>query len=183
MYSKRKSPNTKKYWLVAAVVFVIAAVGAGLELSGTTNVFGNASEEPESQLPGLNEINYGPPTEEEQAAGDKRKEEIVAQEQAPQPLPEGATVAIVDASQYEDEVEVRSFVSNIVSDGECTITFEQDTQSITKTVNAFAEASTTLCLSLVVPRSEFPSTGEWTVTVTYKNDTIMGSASRTLVLE
>jgi hypothetical protein len=79
-----------------------------------------------------------------------------------------ANVVIVDASQYGQAVEVRSFVSNHIQEGVCTIRFSKDGRSFSQTTPARPDATTTICLSIEVPRAQFTSTGEWDVMVEYE---------------
>jgi hypothetical protein len=131
-------------------------------------------------------INYGPPTEKEQEVGDDIKKDIVEedkQEQGPQPTIKKASVVITDASQYGNEIEVRSFVSNIYENGTCTITFTKGSSSFSKQSPATKEASNTLCKAVVVPRSSFSSSGAWKVTVEYQSANAAGEASETLQVQ
>ena len=165
--------RTIVYTLVAVALVVTAGV-----------VYARSSSDSSSNTDGPTLVEteeFAPPTEEEKQAGDAQKEEVIELEN--QTLPDQATVAIVDASQYGSEVEVRAFVANTIQDGTCTIVFEKDSEQLTKKVPAFADATTTPCMNLVVPRSEFSAAGEWNVMVTYTNNTIMGSASSIIVIE
>lgn len=175
MYKKKTKKKSSFLSVLIATIILLGLAGAALYLT-------RDSSQPSPEQP-VNTINFGPPTEEEQAAGDEKKEELVAEEESPPELPDEASVAIVDASQYGNEIEVRAFISNVVQNGRCIITFENAGESLTKTVDAFADATTTPCINLVVPRDEFTNTGEWTVTVEYRNDTIKGSATSTLNIE
>ena len=127
------------------------------------------------------ELVLRPPTEEEKQAGDQIKQEIVDQEETQSNPPDTAEIIIVDASQYIDQVEVRSFVSNVIEAGNCTVTFsKQNEENIVVEVVAIADASSTLCERAVVPFSSFPAEGEWSVTVRYESENYSGEA-RTVV--
>lgn len=128
-----------------------------------------------------NKINFEPPTDTEQQSGDNKKQQIVKNQEVEKP--NTANVVIVDASQYEKEVEVRAFASNTVKKGSCEITFEQNGISFTKTVAAFADASSSPCAALVVPVTEFKKPGTWNVTVKYTNDSITGSSSKNMEIK
>jgi hypothetical protein len=129
-------------------------------------------------------INYGPPTVEEQRAGDEQKEKIVEEDKKqPSPTPQSPTkaeVVIVDASQYGGEIEIRAYVSNIYADGTCTATFTKGTQKVEKEGDAFKEATNTQCKTITIPRSEFPSAGTWNVTVAFSSASSSGEATGTI---
>jgi hypothetical protein len=123
-------------------------------------------------------INFNPPTENEQKAGDLQKEEIINEEE--NPSVEYAKVIIVDASQYENIVEVRAFVSNVIKDGSCKFTFSKKDQSFSTETPAKADASTTTCITNDVSIDEFSESGVWEVEVTYTSDGIVGSKKSTV---
>jgi hypothetical protein len=91
----------------------------------------------------------------------------VSNEQDDQEL-KAASVVIVDAAQYGQIVEVRSFVSNHIQEGTCTVRFSKDGRSFSKTTPARPDATTTICLSVEIPRAQFTSTGQWDVFVEYE---------------
>ena len=139
-------------------------------------------------------IDFGPPTEEEQQAGDEQKDAIVddesddeSDEQAQpsnsdqndrQDDRSSANVVIVDAGQYDDIIEVRAFISDHIQDGTCRYRFQRGNQTVNKQREARADATTTVCPTLEVDRSEFGSSGTWRVTVTYESSRTQGSQSQ-----
>ena len=118
-----------------------------------------------------NEINYGPPTDEEKKAGDDQKDKNIAEEEKrnqPTTGLKNVAVFVTDADQYEDVVEVRSFIPDHYEDGDCTITFTKGSDVVSKTTSAYRDASTTICTNPLFERSEFSSAGNWSLVVTYK---------------
>ncbi len=74
-----------------------------------------------------------------------------------------------------DIVDVRSLVSEVYeSTGKCTAIFKKGSSKITKTVEGIKDVSYTRCDRVVVPVSEFNSSGGWTVTITYNSPTAYG---------
>ncbi len=131
---------------------------------------------------------YSPPTDQEQRAGDSQKEQVLEQERArnntPEPSNQVVSVVITDAGQYGDMIEVRSFIPNHYEDGDCIITFTQGNTKIEKTTTAYRDVSTTICKNPLIKRSEFPTSGDWEVTVSYKTNTVRGvSESRIIKVE
>ena len=128
-------------------------------------------------------INYGPPTEQEKSAGDNKKTEIVENEQQPNDDEQTdgnkkqATVTITDAAQYDDIIEVRSFISNHLQDGTCTILFTQGSQKLERQTPAFADASTTICTNPLIKASDFPVKGTWQVKVSYSSTNAVGESA------
>lgn len=185
--NKNPKMSPKKALLIGIVLVVLAiATLVLLEKTGVTNFYERSQPSSPTPTEPQPRINLDPPTEEEAAAGDQKKDEIVQQEQEEDGAPDPATktsVTIVDASQYDTEIEVRAFASSI-KDGTCVITFEQAGQvKIVKSVPAYADASSSPCIALTLPRSEFPTAGKWHVTVEYSSEGLEGSAETSLQLQ
>ncbi len=187
-----KVKNTKKYKtrtfrkLFTALLVVVVVLGA---VAGTY-AYTRTSDSNESQTDVTTVI--GGPTVEEASAGDKQKEGIEkastraegdSKATIDQNSPESsgqADVVIVDATQYNIDVEVRAFVSNIIENGNCTITVTKDSYKIERTVPATADATTTQCQSLLLKTSDFPSIGTWTVIVKFTSTNATGEATASL---
>lgn len=127
------------------------------------------------------DINLNPPTDEEAQAGDAVKDDLdkndATTEQAENNAQtKTASVIITDAGQYDDVIEVRSFISNSYQDGTCTITLSQGTKKVSKETAAYSDASTTICTNPLFKRSEFTSGGQWQVVVSYKATGISGQS-------
>jgi uncharacterized protein YpmB len=183
---------TKTKTVVIIVIVLLLSVSALAFILGRTESTSPANTDDGQPTDsaveiGDSKINFDPPTQEEQAVGDQVKQEIASeeeqQEETEEVLPNGAEVVLVDASQYSDEIEVRAFVSNIIEDGTCTITFTQGTSSFTEEVPAYADASTTTCIALTVPRSDFTSTGIWDVEIVYTSPSIQGETVGVVTVE
>lgn len=125
-------------------------------------------------------INYSPPTEEEQRAGDDIKLHLsngVESETKNSPdIKKTISVIITDAGQYDDTIEVRAFIPNHYQDGTCTITFTHNSYTVKKTTPAYRDVSTTICTNPLFSRSEFPTSGEWTLVVTYSSTNAQGKS-------
>ncbi|MDQ3123750.1 MAG: hypothetical protein M3Q14_03660 [bacterium] len=134
-----------------------------------------------------NSINYGPPTVEEKAAGDRQKQQIDEEQNNTDNSPldnsskKSVSVIITDASQYEDIIEVRSFIPDYFQDGTCTIVFRKDNLTLTKTAPAYKDISTTICTNPEIKRSEFATSGEWQVTVSYESTNAKGTSETQII--
>jgi hypothetical protein len=180
-YKKPQQKNGKKVLLLPLLILLLGGIVFGLEKSGVINLY-SRDEASNSNTPNpVNTVNYDPPTEEEKNAGDEQKEEIVSEENTQNQKPDSAEVIIVDASQYGDEIEVRAFVANVIESGTCTFWFHKLNIEITKTTPAYADASTTPCITLTIPRSEFPEAGDWGLTVSFESASVKGFKSQDVV--
>lgn len=172
---KKQSTNNKILpGLLVILVFISGVFFLVSTQRGATPRIGSGGQAQEN-------VNYGPPTEEEQAAGDLQKIENVSNPKVVQS--DIAQVAIVDASQYENTIEVRAFISNVLQDGTCVIGFTNNNLHFEKSVPAYADASTTPCVGLEVPLGEFNASGSWSVTVSYTSSDSKSTGSSTAGLE
>lgn len=169
--AKKTRANKRIGVYIGLCVLLITATAGGFWLLNRADSKQSNSVETET-------INYAPPTEEEASEGDQQKEEIIEQEDAVNNAEsQTPNIVIVDASQYDDVVEVRAYVSNIYEDnGECKVTFSRNGQTVSKTSNAFKDARNTQCQPFDIPRSEFPTPGDWRMTLAYSSSTTSGTA-------
>ncbi len=187
MYASIKQKNSsgnnrlKRFLLLAGALSIIAIVAFALERTGVTNFY-NRSPAPVTANP-EEMINYDPPTEQEANAGNERKVEIIREEeQVSEPDPD-VNLVIVDASQYDQEVEIRAFASNIVQNGTCTFTLTRGGKILEKSAPAYADASSTPCITQTIARSEFPDAGNWDLTVTFYSGNRTGSAKSSVEIK
>lgn len=129
---------------------------------------------------GINSVDYGGPTKEEQQAGDKQKEATAKREEINKSSTQGqqsATVSIVDSSQYGEEFEIRAFVSNVFEEGgTCTATLTKaGNATVTRSSATTLSAKTTQCLAIEIPVSTFGSKGDWDMVISYASPTASGS--------
>jgi len=184
MKYKKSTNNGSKKAIIVLLSFITFALLSLiiLELSGVINLRKDSSPSDDSIKP-VNTINYDPPTEEEKTSGDKQKQEIIEKEEPKTDL-NSANLIIVDASQYDDEIEVRAFASNVLENGTCTYSFSLAGQTtVTKETAAYADASTTPCITLTLPRADFAVSGDWQLTVTFSSTNYKGNASQKVVIE
>lgn len=177
----QKITGKKLLFVSITVIALILLLLLILEKTGVTNIYTKNTESTQT-IQDEGYINYNPPTTEEQQAGNTVKENINS-ENEPQQLPNTAEVVIVDANQYENVIEVRAFVSNVIENGSCKYIFTQNSSEIIKEQPAYADASTTPCTNLEVNRSEFPTSGQWNVEVIYTSTTIAGSSEKEFTIE
>lgn len=90
-------------------------------------------------------------------------------------------VIITDASQYNDEIEVRAFMPSIVESGTCTVVFRNDTEEFRVDEVAYADATTTICTNSIIKRSMFKEKGNYTVQVVYESDRYSGVSEERIV--
>lgn len=190
-YPSSKNPRSSKkrtilFVVLGVFVLAILAVGA-LELTNKINLFGKENtQQPEIQ-PG--EVNYDPPTEQEQEAANEQKETITKdQEQPSNPTtpsnpsnPQtGSKKAIKPVIIRTGGGEVAGFIPGIVENGgTCTATFTSGPTTVVKTSQGFANASTTNCTPISYAGSGVAA--GWNVTLSYSSNTSEGTSDASAV--
>lgn len=151
----------------------------------TSGVLLRADRSKQAGAPEATQSEVGPSTEQEKQETEAHKDELAEQAQAEKDKPpveedapkKSVTPVITNASQNATTVTVNSFVSGILeNNGNCTMKAVKGSLTVSKTVQASANASTTDCAPFLVNRSDFPETGEWSVTVTYSSSTAEGTS-------
>jgi hypothetical protein len=184
---KNKNIHNKKTLLIKAglVITALAILGAGALLWYRTT---RTNPQPATSND-ASKVNLRPATPEEIADSNQHKEDAAdkAKEptEDPSSTPQAVTPLIIDASQEGQAVEVRSFIPGVYqAGGSCIVTFTNGNSTVTKTLSAIQDATTTRCPNLSVPRGEFNKSGSWTVTVSYTSTTHKGvSAATTLQIQ
>lgn len=138
---------------------------------------------------GVNDVDYGPPTEQDTANSQNAKERILEEgegsgndsNQSTSPSPDQpkqpVAITVSYAGIQNSQLEIRAFSSSVIEgSGTCTATITKSgSRTITRSTPAFIDASSTICEPIFVPRSEL-SAGTWNVNVTYSSSTHSGSS-------
>lgn len=142
------------------------------------------------------DLNYTGPSEEEAQAGDRIKDDIVAENNTP-PDPESmknARITIVDASYYKNLrddasgqpfIEVRAFVGNTVdASGKCKLLLTGGNTTINREAGVNADAQSTWCNTFTIPMTsqEFGAVSEWKIKLSYESNTTTGSLTKTITV-
>lgn len=169
-----KINNTKKVILISSLLIITAVVivlyirkkNSSQPINGDTETY----------------INLSPPSEEEKKSGDNKKQEIVNSQQSEEQKPASqsqkkvVSVIVTDAAQYDQTVEVRAFIPDILEQGKCKITFKNGGKEVSKNASAYPDASTTICTNPKIDRSEFQAAGEWSLTVHFESESASGNS-------
>lgn len=168
-----KSRNRKKLIAVLLIVSLFILAALAYYLVGAKNSLNQS----DSSVRPVNSVDYGGPTDEEQAAGEVQKEANKQREALDTaPASSVADILISDASQYGDTVEVRAYIPNIYEDsGTCTAKFTKNSQEVSVSSKAFKDAKTTQCGALDLDRQSFSEAGEWKLVIAYKSPAANGT--------
>ena len=177
---KRKN---KTFIVITLVVLVIALLLGTAALAYTQKWW--PFNEPESLI--IDGINYGPPTDEEVENSQDAKKDILEEDAANSSGDDNdlkkVIIGVSHSEVYDGNVEVRAFISGVVEGaGTCTATLTQPgAQTVTKSNEAFIDASTSQCRPILIPLNQFDQKGEWVLVVTYKSPTSYGTSEKVTV--
>jgi len=90
-----------------------------------------------------------------------------------------ATITVVDASQYNSNLEVRAYADVVESDGTFTINFSGVDHNFSQ--SATQNATNTIC-TIDIPVSFFPSSGNYTMTINYKSSESTGTKTQQITV-
>lgn len=179
--SQKKSDQKRKIIVITSVIIVLLAGGilAYLYLSNKSKSTDNG-------------INYNPPTQEEKSTGDTIKQpDSTGSDPAPQPTPPTdstetrSTVGmdITALNQNKDVLQARTLIQTITSSGTCSLSMTGPSgKNYTATANVQAGPSSSTCQGFDVPMPSL-SSGTWSVTISFQNDTLKGSATKDVTLQ
>ncbi len=157
--------------LVASLLFV-------LERKDLINLPFSSGDKPRSIT--KDGVNYDPPTKQEKTETEQHKDNL-GDPQTTTPPP--ATTAngkkkvnlVMTSWVASPNVEVRGYVPSIIEEGgTCTLTLTQDTQQVTESKVAAADASSVTCGLITVARARLSSAGTWTAVLSYSSNTYEG---------
>lgn len=177
----KKKLTGKKSLVITAAIIAVAAASFG----GYKHFHAQPVEPPGKPT---SPINYGPATQEEKDQAQANKERLAEQNQQTESTAttsgKPVTPVITNASQIQQEITINAYVGGIFENGgTCTFTISQGSTKLTKTNEAFANASTTDCPPVRMQRSEFPTGGDWQVILDYSSGTHSGTTQpKTLTL-
>ena len=172
---KKQKKTSHTRIAVGAALALAVAVGV-LAVLDVKNVIDIPffKDKPVAQTGTKDTINYGPPTTNEKAAGNARKDDLKDDSSStPAPtLPSGKKGPIPVITSYgqdpsSKEALVGGFVPGTVeSGGSCTLTLEKDGKKVTATNPATPNASTVSCGVIAIARDKL-SAGTWSATLSY----------------
>ncbi|HSX31925.1 MAG TPA: hypothetical protein VLF43_01585 [Candidatus Saccharimonadales bacterium] len=179
--SHNRSKNTRRRGLlIGALALLLGVAGAGAYyFAQSDNVASNQPVKP------TNTVDYGPPTEEEKAETERRKEEITKDDGS---LPQSTdlSVSIIRANQPSagQPVSVRALVTG-TSTGTCTVTLTKSGQpAVTKTVPVVFEVNSASCQGADIPAADFKQSGDYDLKLTVQTETAVSPpATQTVTVQ
>jgi hypothetical protein len=176
----KKHQHTKKILIAACLVVVILSLAAAYFVYRNHSAT-STTKTPASQKP----VNYGPATSDEKSAGDRIKEQALNNQKQNDSNDASSVVPLVITSvnQSSGTVYIRVMIEQITSAGTCTLSMSNgsgNTYTATSSVQSMASSST--CEGFNIPTSKL-TTGDWSIKITYTNDSSSGSATGSVTVQ
>ncbi len=169
------------YFSAIGLLFVGFAVLL-LEKSQITDLYSKPVQVTATERP-VNDIDYSPPTKEQQQEADQTKQQLIEQSNSTSPLPETISITLSAAGQDVNggPLIVRSLVMGTTT-GSCTLTLTKE--GVTK---EYSNQVTNLgtyygCEGFNIPVSDLAA-GTWQLTLKANNGNLNGSTSQEVVIE
>ena len=170
-----KQQKRKKRLIIGGVIAALILAG-GLYVFAT-RLFGQSST-PQTTTQNdpvrkVNDVDYSPPSQQDQKLQDQQKDQIVQPPSNPNPSPSAISVSISRASQAGpgEPLVVRAIVAG-TSSGTCTLTLTRSGQpTITKTFPITFAATYSTCDGSQVNAADFAVDGDWQLQVTAQSGT------------
>jgi len=184
-----KKSSKKPILITAVLVLLVAGAAATYVYAFNGSILGwnnhNTSDKPSTNL--------DKPTDEQIKSGNDIKNNNATKPNGTTDTPpvpaeqpgsskKSVEVIITAANQNNDLLQIRAQISTVTNTGQCTLNLTKSGNTITKTTGAQALANTSTCKGFDIPVSEL-SPGSWRATLTYENDTLMGTASKTIPIQ
>jgi hypothetical protein len=186
MYSyKNKNAKEKKSKRIAALVLVaLLVIGSGTYLVLKNHSKNTKNTPITAQSEG--KVNLSPPTQSDINDVNRHKEEIVQQDEAIKNNTQTGKIKtvplIITSSDAETRNRVTAYVTGVFEDGgTCNATATNGPQSISATSTGFENVSYTQCAPL--EWSQTLSSGNWSISVSYKSSTAEGTQTKTVKVQ
>jgi hypothetical protein len=174
--AKKQSKFPKKIIIIAIGLLIIGGAGAfGLYQSQRANNIAKSNQE---AVRPVNDVDYSPPTADEQQQQEDTKTDVIKQNEGLEEKPptQAATISVTVSRVNQDagkgaSVNVRTIISGTTR-GTCTVEFKKSGQTtVTKTFPIIVQATYSTCQTADVPAADFSADGEWTYSISARNDT------------
>ncbi len=181
--AKKRSPKKLLIAICAAIIIILGAATTYVyALNG--NIFGwtKTSTNTTSSQPSTS--NQNPTDPANSSSETKTGSNGSDQPSSPQTV-EGSTKKSVEsvitaAAQNGSTLQIRSIIYLVTDTGTCTLTLAKSgSNTVTKTAVVQSLPSSSTCAGFDVPVSEL-SNGQWTVVVSFENDSYTSSATKTV---
>lgn len=181
---------SKKTLIIGVVIATCFGLAAAIYVLAT-----NQNTTKQNSSNGLNVIDYGSSTNDQQKNGEaikgaaKGSGSTGGSDQTPTPtVIQGSTkknvqLLISAANQNGAILQVRTLISAVENTGVCTLSLSKEGQTtVTKTAGSQALSSNSTCLGFDIPISEL-SIGVWQLTIEYSSSNLVGSVTKNISIQ
>jgi hypothetical protein len=187
MRINQNKKNIKLKIIIISTISVLLLGGAVFAwFSPLVPFFGNKPQVIRSE----NTVDYNRPTQEQKNAGEEQKKSTAEQNTDTKSTSQDTNlnnsgdliVSITSSNQTDNQLQIRSLIGAVSSNGTCTLILTKDSLKVTKQSDIQAGPSSSTCKGFDVPTSEL-SRGIWQVTISVVIGNQNGSASKAVTIQ
>jgi hypothetical protein len=173
---KNKNSRNK---IIVVLLTIIALLAIGVVGYYLYSGYPSKNEATRSNPTKVNDINYSPPTKEQQEAGLEAKKESVETSPSPTPSVDGKAPSI--SITFANRSSIKTMIES-VNIGTCTLQLTKPgSPTITKEANTQTLGSYSVCEGFDISTLDL-SSGNWTATITYKEGVATSSATKVITV-
>lgn len=164
-------------------IIILSTLLSSVIIAGSIYFFASiSSNEP---TPDSGGVEYDGPTPQELVETEAHKDEVVKQmdiekasEQTKSSQAKKNVIPVItNSAQNGNNVLITAYIPGIFEEGgTCKLEVSKDSNTITRSNSAFANATTTDCKPFKLARSDFLSNGNWKVKITYSSKSAQGTS-------
>lgn len=188
----QRRPNlTKRLFLVACMALIIVGGLVILDVANKIDLPGFPDKKLSQSSNSNNNINYGPPTEQEKKETENFKNNKDPSDKSTAPPAQTSTgkVAVTPIisswgqNPQTGAVEVSGFVPGIFEDGgQCTAKLSNNSKVVEQSLQAVKSAQNVSCSLITIPKDKL-GTGKWSINLTYSSTQAEGSSNQSIDIE
>ncbi|NTU72760.1 hypothetical protein HGB07_01125 [Candidatus Roizmanbacteria bacterium] len=180
----QKSLKSRPFILGIIVFFILITLAIFFYINRASNTKADTTTQRLDNTTNVDSINLTPPSQEEQDNGNSaKKQSVETNDSGANNSLSSATISVTSSNQTDSYLQIRTQINRIESNGTCSLIMTKDSSnSIYRTVNTQALASTSTCMGFNIPLSDL-SPGQWKVHLVYTGSLSSGFVDNIIEVE
>lgn len=178
MSIQNKKTNNKKPILILGAIILLLGIASYTAYAATNKIWPFSANQPSQSTDKNNDINYDPPTKQELDASQDGKKNSAGESAPTTPSKNiNITVSYAGLSDNKSSIEVDAYTADVIEGtGTCAATFTNGSVTVTGKSQAMVDASSSICEPILIPLSQFSTSGTWRLVTTYNSTNYSGTS-------
>jgi hypothetical protein len=184
----KPTQKVSKKHLAIIIISVVAVLALGYfcYAYATKNAWPFKAQATDTTTRSEDGINYNPPTEQEVENSQEAKENNAqrsengtenGEQSNTSKAPVSVGIAYASYDKAKGAVDIRAFTPDVIEGtGICTATLTLNEITVIGKSKAFIDSSSSQCEPILIKRTDFPTTGKWSLVVSYDSPTSSGKS-------